>query len=183
MTGASKVVAFASLLATDLDLVFARPDGTMIHPDNFSQAFDRRVARSPAADPAPRPPPHVGNARPAGGIDVKIVAERLGHASAKVTWEVDQHVTPAMQTDAAETVARLIFGARAAATRNVGDQTVTTAAEGSVGEATADGPTSSFASRRPVGEGGLEPPHPFGHRHLKPARLPIPPLARVECRG
>jgi hypothetical protein len=29
-----------------------------------------------------------------------------------------------------------------------------------------------------VGEGGLEPPHPFGHRHLKPARLPIPPLAR-----
>ena len=30
----------------------------------------------------------------------------------------------------------------------------------------------------PVGEGGLEPPHPFGHRHLKPARLPIPPLAR-----
>src|SRR5207237_9216812 len=31
-----------------------------------------------------------------------------------------------------------------------------------------------------VGEGGLEPPHPFGHRHLKPARLPIPPLAR--CR-
>ena len=33
---------------------------------------------------------------------------------------------------------------------------------------------------RLVGEGGLEPPHPFGHRHLKPARLPIPPLARVE---
>ena len=32
-----------------------------------------------------------------------------------------------------------------------------------------------------VGEGGLEPPHPFGHRHLKPARLPIPPLARVSA--
>ena len=30
-----------------------------------------------------------------------------------------------------------------------------------------------------VGEGGLEPPRPFGHWHLKPARLPIPPLARV----
>ena len=29
-----------------------------------------------------------------------------------------------------------------------------------------------------VGEGGLEPPHPFGHRNLNPARLPIPPLAR-----
>ena len=27
-------------------------------------------------------------------------------------------------------------------------------------------------------EEGLEPSHPCGHRHLKPARLPIPPLAR-----
>ena len=33
-----------------------------------------------------------------------------------------------------------------------------------------------------VGEGGLEPPHPFGHRNLNPARLPIPPLARVTAR-
>ena len=31
-----------------------------------------------------------------------------------------------------------------------------------------------------VGEAGLEPAHPFGHRNLNPARLPIPPLARVE---
>ena len=29
-----------------------------------------------------------------------------------------------------------------------------------------------------VREGGLEPPHPCGRRHLKPVRLPIPPLAR-----
>ena len=29
-----------------------------------------------------------------------------------------------------------------------------------------------------MGEGGLEPPHPFGHRNLNPARLPIPPLAQ-----
>ncbi len=28
-----------------------------------------------------------------------------------------------------------------------------------------------------VGEGGLEPPRPYGHRNLNPARLPIPPLA------
>ena len=31
-----------------------------------------------------------------------------------------------------------------------------------------------------MGEGGLEPPHPFEYWHLKPARLPIPPLARVD---
>src|SRR5579884_1540237 len=35
----------------------------------------------------------------------------------------------------------------------------------------------------PVGEGGLEPPRPCGHRNLNPARLPIPPLARVEPSG
>ena len=29
-----------------------------------------------------------------------------------------------------------------------------------------------------VGEGGLEPPRPYGHRNLNPARLPIPPLAQ-----
>ena len=30
-----------------------------------------------------------------------------------------------------------------------------------------------------VREGGLEPPRPLGHWNLNPARLPIPPLARV----
>src|SRR4051794_33916036 len=33
-----------------------------------------------------------------------------------------------------------------------------------------------------VGEGGVEPPRPFGHRNLNPARLPIPPLARGETK-
>ena len=43
------------------------------------------------------------------GIDVKIMSERLGHASATITWDTYQHVTPAMQSDAAERVANLIF--------------------------------------------------------------------------
>src|SRR5205823_8992460 len=30
-----------------------------------------------------------------------------------------------------------------------------------------------------VGEGGLEPPCPYGHTDLNRARLPIPPLART----
>ena len=32
-----------------------------------------------------------------------------------------------------------------------------------------------------VGEAGLEPAHPFGHRNLNPARLPIPPLAHESA--
>ena len=35
---------------------------------------------------------------------------------------------------------------------------------------------------REVREGGLEPPHPYGRRHLKPVRLPFPPLARSVVR-
>lgn len=31
-----------------------------------------------------------------------------------------------------------------------------------------------------VREEGLEPSRPCGHRNLNPARLPIPPLARVD---
>ena len=43
--------------------------------------------------------------------------------------------------------------------------------------------TLEFCRYPAVGEGGLEPPHPFGHRNLNPARLPIPPLARATGRG
>lgn len=43
-----------------------------------------------------------------------------------------------------------------------------------VGAATLVG--SSSSKELLVREGGLEPPHPFGHRNLNPARLPIPPL-------
>jgi len=31
-----------------------------------------------------------------------------------------------------------------------------------------------------VREGGVEPPHPFGHTDLNRARLPIPPLALAQ---
>jgi hypothetical protein len=38
--------------------------------------------------------------------------------------------------------------------------------------------TGAEGGARGVREGGLEPPRPYGHWHLKPARLPIPPLSR-----
>lgn len=38
----------------------------------------------------------------------EIVSERLGHASATIVRDIYQHVTPAMQSDAAERVANLI---------------------------------------------------------------------------
>ncbi len=44
------------------------------------------------------------------GIDIKIVSERLNHSSTHVTREIYMHVTPPMQSDAAERVAARIFG-------------------------------------------------------------------------
>jgi integrase len=43
-------------------------------------------------------------------VDIKIVSERLGHASSLITRDIYQHVSPAMASDAAEKVARIIFG-------------------------------------------------------------------------
>jgi integrase len=46
----------------------------------------------------------------AEGIDIHIVSERLDHSSTHITREIYTHVTPPMQSDAAERVAGLILG-------------------------------------------------------------------------
>lgn len=44
------------------------------------------------------------------GIDIKIVSDRLNHSSTHITREIYTHVTPPMQSDAADRVARQILG-------------------------------------------------------------------------
>jgi integrase len=39
-----------------------------------------------------------------------VVQERLGHATVGITLDVHSHVMPAMQSNAAETVAALVLG-------------------------------------------------------------------------
>ena len=50
------------------------------------------------------------------GIHPKVVQERLGHANVSITLDLYSHVSPAMQTDAAERVAALFAGPSATAT-------------------------------------------------------------------
>jgi integrase len=45
------------------------------------------------------------------GVPVKVVSERLGHATPAFTMTVYQHVLPGMQAEAANTFGELIFGA------------------------------------------------------------------------
>lgn len=105
-------VSLAAEAGQELDrdaLVFDRPDGNPIHPEYISRTFDRAVARHHL----PRIRFHDIRHTHAtlllkAGVPAKVVAERLGHASAGFTLNVYQHVLPGMQTAAAETFDRLL---------------------------------------------------------------------------
>jgi integrase len=97
----------------DNDLVFCRPDGAPYMPEAFSKTFDRRLRQQRFAE---LPTIRLHDLRHtwatfAAGVDVTIVARRLGHGSPATTWATYQHVVTGMQADAAEKVAALIFGA------------------------------------------------------------------------
>lgn len=91
--------------------VFARDDGSPTHPDFMSQTFERLTAQSPL----PRIRLHDLRHTHATimlkeGVPVKVVSERLGHASAAFTMTVYQHILPGMQAEAAATFANAVFG-------------------------------------------------------------------------
>jgi integrase len=44
------------------------------------------------------------------GIPAKVVSERLGHKSIAITLDIDSHVLPQADEEAAETVERLLLG-------------------------------------------------------------------------
>lgn len=95
----------------DDSLVFADPDGSPIHPDLYSQTFDRLAA----ASDVPRIRLHDLRHTHATillkeGVPAKVVSERLGHANVAFTMSVYQHILPGMQADAAHTFARTVFG-------------------------------------------------------------------------
>ncbi|MGH9038964.1 MAG: site-specific integrase [Acidimicrobiia bacterium] len=95
----------------DNDLVFAQPDGIPIHPQAFSQAFDRAVARLGLPVITLHDFRHThASLLLRSGVPVKVVSERLGHANPAFTLTVYQHVIPGMQEEAASLFSELIFG-------------------------------------------------------------------------
>jgi integrase len=96
----------------DRDLVFARLDGSPVHPDYFSQAFDRAVARSGLPRIRLHDLRHThATLGLAAGIPPKVMSDRLGHATVAFTQDVYVHSIPSLESDAAERVADLIFEA------------------------------------------------------------------------
>jgi integrase len=95
----------------DRGLVFCREDGSELDPDWVSKRFER------LADAAGLPRIRLHDLRHThatlalqAGVHVKVVSERLGHATVGMTLDTYSHVIPAMQEDAAQRVAALVFG-------------------------------------------------------------------------
>jgi integrase len=91
------------------DFVFARDDGSPIHPGCFSQIFGRRVA----AAQVPRIRFHDLRHTHAtlalrARVHPKIVSERLGHSTVAITLDTYSHCIPSMQREAAEVIARFL---------------------------------------------------------------------------
>lgn len=97
----------------DTGMVAATIDGAYVHPDLFSQMFDRLAVRAKL----PRIRLHDLRHTHASlllkaGVPVKVVSERLGHATPAFTMAVYQHVLPGMQAEAANTFSDILSGIR-----------------------------------------------------------------------
>jgi integrase len=97
------------------NLVFTRQDGAPLHPEYVRRLFDRRVHRAglPRIRFHDLRHTHATLALQAG-VHPKVVSERLGHATVAMTLDVYSHAIPALQQDAATTIADLVNGAAVA---------------------------------------------------------------------
>jgi integrase len=97
--------------AGDDDLVFARPDGSPLSPDNLSRDWRRAVNRLGL----PRVMFHAlrhssASALIAAGLDVGSVSRRLGHANPATTLRIYTHQFAASDTEAAAAIDRAMRG-------------------------------------------------------------------------
>jgi integrase len=95
----------------DTGYVFAQHDGEPLHPDFFSQTLERLLSKIDL----PRIRLHDLRHTHAtlliqAGVPIKVVSERLGHASVAFTMQVYQHVLPGMQADAARLFSEVVYG-------------------------------------------------------------------------
>jgi integrase len=93
----------------DHGLVFCAPDGRPLNPDTVTQWFDRTVRRSDLPRIRLHDLRHTHATHLlATGVNLKVVSERLGHASVAFTLDRYGHVMPGQQASAAAAVAALV---------------------------------------------------------------------------
>lgn len=93
----------------DSDLVFCKENGEPLHPQTFSQMFERLIAKMdlPRIRLHDLRHTHATIALRAG-VPSKVIGERLGHDDPAFTLKQYAHVIPGMQADAAQTIASLV---------------------------------------------------------------------------
>lgn len=96
----------------DNDLVFPSAVGTPINPNNLTRDYNRCVAQAGV----PRIRIHDQRHTHASqllqmGIDIKVVAERLGHARTSTTMDIYHHVTAKQHRDAGDKIGAAFLGA------------------------------------------------------------------------
>jgi integrase len=95
----------------DQDLVFARENGDAVHPDYFSQTFDRTVKRLGLPKIRLHDLRHThATLGLKAGVPIKVMSDRLGHATTAFTMDIYTHAIPAIEHEAAEQIADLVFG-------------------------------------------------------------------------
>ena len=105
-------------LARDDAYVLGDVDGSVRHPERFSLAFKRHIAMARdelGEDVLPEVRLHDLRHTHAtillgAGQPVKVVSERLGHASPVITLTVYAHVLPTMQREAVAALAAMVDG-------------------------------------------------------------------------
>lgn len=91
------------------DRVFRKSDGTALHPDVVRTMFDQRVKKSGVKRIRFHDLRHThATIGLRANVPVKVMSERLGHATPAFTLQQYAHVIPGMQAEAAQAIADLI---------------------------------------------------------------------------
>jgi integrase len=91
------------------NLVFTHHPGRPLHPEYVRRLFDRHLQRAelPRIRFHDLRHTHATLALQAG-MHPKVISERLGHTTVVLTLDIYSHAIPAMQQDAATTIAELV---------------------------------------------------------------------------
>lgn len=93
----------------DNDRVFRKADGRALHPDVVRTMFNWRVKKSGVKRIRFHDLRHThATIGLRAGVPVKVMSERLGHATPAFTLQQYAHVIPGMQAEAAQAIADLI---------------------------------------------------------------------------
>jgi integrase len=94
----------------DTELAFTDGDGQALHPWLVSRCFRKAVKEAMLPDIRLHDLRHThATLALQAGVHPKVVSERLGHATVAITLDTYSHAIPAMQEEAAVTIAGLVF--------------------------------------------------------------------------